>query len=128
VFGGLLGIFALIALGLSMLGVYAVTSYSVAQRTAEIGVRMALGASGGTITWLVLRRAVIQAAVGLVVGSLAGFGLSRVLTSVLVKSTADDPLTYVAVIGVFVATTIVACLVPAWRATRVDQLAVLRTE
>lgn len=128
VFGGLLGIFALIALGLSMLGVYAVTSYSVAQRTAEIGVRMALGASGGTITWLVLRRAVIQAAVGLVVGSLAGFGLSRVLTSVLVKSTADDPLTYVAVIGVFVATTIVACLVPAWRATRVDPLAVLRTE
>jgi len=128
VFGGLLGIFAVIALMLSAVGIYAVTAYSVAQRNQEIGVRMALGANGRQVTWLVLRRAAVQMAVGLALGLVAALGLARLIRSILVKSTADDPMTYVAVVGIFVVVTIVASLVPSRRATRLDPLAVLRSE
>jgi predicted permease len=128
VFGGLLGIFALIALLLSSIGIYAVTAYSVAQRAQEMGVRMALGANGRQLTWLVLRRAAWQTGIGLVVGLGAGFGLSRVIKSILVQSTADDPLTYATVVGIFVAVTLAASIVPSRRATRLDPLVVLRAE
>ncbi len=128
VFGGLLGIFALIALLLSSVGIYAVTAYSVAQRAQEMGVRMALGANGSQLTWLVLRRAAWQTGIGLVVGLAAGLGLSRVIKSILVQSTADDPLTYATVVGIFVAVTLIASIVPSRRATRLDPLVVLRAE
>ena len=128
VFGGLLGIFALIALLLSSVGIYAVTAYSVAQRAQEMGVRMALGASGGQLTWLVLRRAAWQTVTGLILGLGAGFGLSRVIKSILVQSTADDALTYATVVAIFVVVTLVACVVPSRRATRLDPLVVLRAE
>ena len=128
VFGGLLGIFALIALLLSSVGIYAVTAYSVAQRAQEMGVRMALGATGRQLTWLVLHRAAWQTAIGLVVGLAAGFGLSRVIKSILILSTADDALTYVTVVGIFVVVTLVASIVPSRRATRLDPLDVLRAE
>jgi predicted permease len=128
VFGGLLGIFALIALLLSSVGIYAVTAYSVAQRAQEMGVRMALGATGGQLIWLVLRRAAWQTAIGLAVGLGAGFGLSRVIKSILVQSTADDALTYAAVVAIFVVVTLVACVVPSRRAARLDPLVVLKSE
>jgi putative ABC transport system permease protein len=128
VFGGLLGIFAVIALVLSAVGIYAVTAYSVAQRTQEIGVRMALGANSNQVTWLVLRRAAMQMAVGLALGLGAALGVARVLRSILVKSTANDPTTYVVVVAIFVVVTVVASVLPSRRATRLDPLAVLRAE
>ena len=128
VFGGLLGVFALIALVLSTIGIYAVTAYSAAQRMQEIGVRMALGAARRQITWLVLRRAAWQTVAGLLVGFAAGFGLSRLIRSILVQSTADDPLTYVAVVTIFIVVTLVASIVPSRRAASLDPNVVLRAE
>ncbi|RPJ60856.1 MAG: FtsX-like permease family protein, partial [Acidobacteria bacterium] len=128
VFGGLLGIFAVIALLLSSVGIYAVTAYSVAQRAQEMGVRMALGATGPQLTWLVLRRATWQTGIGLVVGLGSGYGLSRVIKSILVQSTADDALTYVTVVGIFIVVTLVASVLPSRKATRLDPLVVLRAE
>jgi putative ABC transport system permease protein len=128
VFGGLLGVFALIALVLSAVGIYAVTSYAVAQRRQEIGVRMALGANGAQVTWLVMRRAAWQLGLGLGVGLAAAVGVGRVLHSIVVRGVTGDPATYLVVVGIFVAVTVLASIVPSRRATRLDPLAVLRAE
>jgi ABC-type antimicrobial peptide transport system permease subunit len=128
VFGGLFAVFAAIALVLSAVGIFAVTAYSVAQRSQEIGVRMALGAGGSRLTWLVLRRAAVQLLIGLVIGLAGAVGLGQVLRSVLMGGTANDPLTYAAVVVVFVLVTVVASVLPARRAAKLDPLFVLRGE
>ncbi len=89
-FRKLFGIFAVIALALSSVGLYAVTAYSVAQRTQEIGVRMALGAQTGQVQWLILRRSLVHLAIGLAIGIAGALGVGQLLESVLFQSGARD--------------------------------------
>jgi predicted permease len=127
VFGSLFAIFALIALVLSAVGVYAVMAYSVTQRRQEIGVRMALGAGSPQVMWLVMKRGLLQLGVGLTLGLAGAFFLSRVLTTLLVAGVPpNDPVTFVAITVLLSAVALTACLVPARRATRVDPLTALR--
>jgi putative ABC transport system permease protein len=128
VFGSLFAIFAGIALVLSAVGLYAVMAYSVTQRTAEIGVRMALGAATRQVSWLILRQGLVQLGLGLALGLLGAFGISRVLRTLLVQITPTDPVTFASITILLTVVAIAACLVPAWRATRLDPLVALRTE
>jgi putative ABC transport system permease protein len=128
VFGSLFAIFALIALLLSAVGLYAVMSYSVTQRRQEIGLRIAMGASSRNVLMLVLWQGVRQLAIGLVIGLAAAFGLARVLKSLLVQITPTDPLTFTAISLVLVSVGILACWIPARWAMRVDPLEALRYE
>jgi putative ABC transport system permease protein len=126
IFGTLFAVFALIALVLSAVGLYAVMAYSVTQRTTEIGVRMALGAGASQISWLVLRRGLIQLGIGLGLGVAGAFGLSQVLTQILAGVSPTDPLTFISITVLLGAVALAACLIPARRATRVDPLVALR--
>jgi putative ABC transport system permease protein len=128
VFGGLFAIFGVIALVLSSVGLYAVMAYSVTQRTQEIGVRMALGAEGRQMSWLILKRGLLQLAIGLTIGLAGALALSRVLRTVLVQITPTDPVTFVAITLLLSVVSVAACLLPARRATRVDPLVALRAE
>jgi ABC-type antimicrobial peptide transport system permease subunit len=124
----LLGAFAALALVLAMVGIYGVTSYAVSRQTAEIGVRMALGASRRRVLTLVLRQAMRPVVVGIVVGLAAAFALSRLLASLLFGVSARDPLTYVAVSLLLAATAAIACLAPVRQALRIDIVSALRAE
>jgi len=128
VFGTLFAAFAVIALLMSSVGIYAMTAYGVGQRTQEIGVRMALGAGRREILWLVLRQCVTRIAVGSVLGLAAAFGVSRVLQSGLTNVSATDPITYVSISVLLAVVALLACFVPARRATRLDPVDALRTE
>jgi predicted permease len=128
VFGTLFAVFAVIALVLAAVGLYAVMAYSVTQRTQEIGVRMALGARNGQVYWLILRQALVPLATGVVLGLAGAFGISRVLAIVLVQVTATDPATFASVTILLVAVALAACFVPAWRAARLDPQVALRIE
>jgi putative ABC transport system permease protein len=128
VFGSMFAIFAVIALVLSAVGLYAVTAYSVAQRTSEIGIRMALGAQPEQVLWLVLRRSLLQLAIGLPIGMAGAFGVGRLLQSVLVQTSGRDPLTIAAIALLMVVVSIAACFWPARRATRLDPVSALRYE
>ena len=128
VFGSMFAIFAGIALVLSAVGIYAVTAYSVTQRTQEIGVRMALGARQGQVSWLILRRGLIQLAIGLAIGLAGALPLSTVLQSLVVQIPTSDPVTFTAISAILIAVTVAACLIPARRATKLDPLAALRIE
>jgi putative ABC transport system permease protein len=128
IFGSMFAIFALIALVLSAVGLYAVTSYSVSQRTPEIGVRMALGARPQQVMWLVLRRAFVHLAIGLPVGIAGAFAVGRLLETLLVQTSTRDPLTIASIAMVMAGVSIAACLWPARRATRLDPVSALRYE
>ena len=128
VFGSLFAIFAVIALVMSAVGLYAVMAYSVTQRTTEIGVRMALGAAGPQVSWLILKRGLLQMGIGLTLGLAGAFGLSRVLRTLLVQVTPTDPATFVTITVILTAVAVAACVIPARRATRVDPLIALRAE
>jgi putative ABC transport system permease protein len=128
VFGTLFAIFAGIALLMSAVGLYSVMAYSVTQRTAEIGLRMALGAEGRQVSWLILRRGLVQLAIGLTIGLAGAYGFSRVLRTILVQITPTDPVTFVAITAMLTVVAIAACVLPARRATRVDPLIALRAE
>src|SRR5262249_25380001 len=117
VFGILFTVFAVIALVLSAVGLYAVTAYSVSQRTQELGVRMALGAQPRQVLWLVLRRGLIQLAIGLPLGVAGAFGVGKLLESLLVRTSTRDPLTIVGITALLVIVSVVACVWPARRAT-----------
>ena len=120
--------FAGLALGLSTLGIYSVLSYSTAQRTREIGVRMALGAERGRVLRLVVGGGVGLAGLGLAIGIAAALLLTRLMTDLLYGVPATDPLTFVGVSAVLGASSILACYVPARRATKIDPMVALRYE
>jgi putative ABC transport system permease protein len=128
VFGSMFGIFAFIALALSAVGLYAVTAYSVAQRTQEIGVRMALGAQAPQVWWLILRGSLVQLAIGLVLGLAGAFGVGKLLESLLVQTGSGDPATLVSIAALLLAVSMGACFFPARRATRLDPVSALRDE
>ncbi len=124
----MLAIAALVSLLLGTVGVYGVVSYVVSQRTREIGVRIALGASTGKVTTMVLRFGAVLAGVGVVVGVGAAFGLTRLMTGLLYGVSAVDPTTFAAVALCLAAVTLVASYLPARRASRVDPMEALRAE
>jgi len=116
----LLGIFALVSLGLAAVGIYGVMSYVVRQRSREIGTRIALGARRPDILWLVLRQGVMIAGAGTAIGLAVGLGAARALRSMLYGVTATDPIVLAGAAVLLVITALVACYVPALRAARVD--------
>jgi putative ABC transport system permease protein len=115
----LLTIFSILALLLAAIGIYGVLAFSVAQRTHEIGIRMALGAETPDILWMVLGRTLALVATGLLIGLPAALALTRVLTKLLFEVTPADPLTYSAVIAILITVALLAACIPARRATRV---------
>ena len=122
----LLGFFAAVALSLAVMGIYGVLSFAVAQRTGEIGIRVALGAERGRVIALILKDGVRLALVGLTIGLLAALALTRVLRSMLFEVTTTDPLTYVGMASVLGLAVIAASWIPARRAARVDPVIALR--
>jgi putative ABC transport system permease protein len=125
---GIIGIFALVALALAALGIYGVVAHAVAQRTHEIGVRMALGAAVGDVIRLVVRQGLVPVVAGLLIGMAAGVAVSQVMRGVLYGVTPGDPITYATAAIVLTAVALLACVAPARRATRVDPIMAIRAE
>ena len=122
----LLTVFAGVSLLLAVIGVYGVMSYTVAQHTREIGIRMALGAQSRSILKLVVGRGLVLVTAGIVIGVLASFGLTRFIENMLFGVTPTDPLTFVMIVALLGFVALLACLIPAQRAMRVDPIVVLR--
>jgi putative ABC transport system permease protein len=124
----LLGAFSVVALILAVVGTYGVTSYSVAQCTRELGIRMALGAPRRTVLALVLGRGMRLAGIGMVTGLAVALALTRVLRSLLFEVSPTDPLTFVMILLLLGMVALVACWLPARRAARIDPMVALRCE
>jgi predicted permease len=122
----LLAVFAGLALALAAVGTYGILAYLVTERRHEIGIRLALGSSRGEILRLILTRGLILSGTGLALGLAASVGLTRVLGTMLFNVTPTDPATLIVVTGVIAVVAATACVIPAWRATRVSPLTVLR--
>jgi len=130
IFGTMFAIFAMIALILSAVGLYAVTAYSVTQRTQEIGVRTALGAESKQVMWLFLRRAFFHLAVGLTLGVAGALGVGKIFESsnLLIQTSGRDPATIATIALLLGTVALTACLWPARRATQLDPVVALRHE
>ena len=124
----LLTIFAAVALVLTVVGLYGVMSYSVAQRTNEIGIRVALGAQSRDVMLMIVKHGSKMILIGLTIGLALAFAFTRWLASLLFGVTAKDPFTFVAVSVLLAMVALIACYVPAWRATKVDPMEALRCE
>ena len=123
-----ISIFAIVALLLASIGIYGVVSYSVSQQTHYIGVRVALGASPSDILRMVLKQGLLLAVMGMALGIAAALGLMRLLTSLLYQVSSSDATTFAAVAGVLFVVALLACYLPARRATKIDPLVALRYE
>jgi putative ABC transport system permease protein len=124
----LFGAFALLALLLASVGLYGVMSYTVARRTREIGIRMALGAQPHGVLGMVIRHGMLLVSAGMVIGVAAALALSRLIAALLFGVSAFDPVTYATVSTVLAGVALLACSLPALRASRVDPLIALREE
>ena len=113
---------------LSSVGLYAVMAYSVTQRTQEIGVRMAVGAQRWQVSWLILKRGLVQLAMGLTLGLAGALALAGAMRIGIVGITPTDPVTFTAITLLLTVVSIAACLLPARRATRVDPVVALRAD
>jgi ABC-type antimicrobial peptide transport system permease subunit len=123
-----LTLFSIVAVFLAAIGLYSVLAYYVAQRGHEIGIRLAMGASGGKIMKLVLNRGLLLVGIGLVVGIGGAFWLTRLMQQQLFNIEPTDPVTFVAVSGLFAGVAVIACLIPAFKAVRVDPVETLQAE
>lgn len=122
----LLGVLGALALVLASVGVYGLMAYAVAQRTREIGVRMALGANRGQVLQMVVRQAMVPVAIGVLTGVAGALAISRVVAGLLFGVSPTDPATFGSVGAILLLVALVASLVPAWRASRLDPLVALR--
>jgi putative ABC transport system permease protein len=119
--------FAVLALVLAVIGLYGVMAYSVVQRTAEIGIRQAIGAQQADILRMVVGQGLRLSAAGIVLGALAAAGLTRLIERMLFQISATDPATFLGIAAIFLVVGLAASFIPAWRATRIDPLEALRT-
>jgi len=126
--GSLLGAFAAVGLILAAIGIYGIISYTVAQRTSELGIRVALGAQSRDVLWLVLSKGAVLIVSGAVLGIAGAYGVSRVLISLIPSLPTRDPVILLVTTVVLVAVALLACYIPARRATRVDPLIALKSE
>jgi ABC-type antimicrobial peptide transport system permease subunit len=126
--GSLLGAFATVGVVLAALGIYGVVSYTVVQRTGELGIRMALGAQTRDVLWLVLGKGALLIAIGALFGGLGAYGVSRVLLALIPSLPTRDPLMLLVAGVALITVALLACYIPARRATRVDPLVALRSE
>jgi putative ABC transport system permease protein len=121
-------LFSALALALAAIGIYGVMSYSVAQRTNEIGIRLALGASRTDLLQSIVRQGFTLAAIGIAIGVGVSLALTRVMGSLLFAVNAADPMTFITVGAGVACVALIACTIPGWRALRIDPLVALRRE
>ena len=124
----LLGLFASLALTLAAVGIYGIVAYSVTERTHEIGVRVALGAQRGDVVAMVVRQGMAMTAIGFLIGVVVSLALVRVMSGLLFGVSAADPVTFITISLLLAIVSLVACSLPARRATRVDPMRALRSE
>jgi predicted permease len=124
----LLGLFAALSMALASAGIYGVMSFSVAERAREFGIRIALGAQASSVLRLVIRQGLKLTLIGMAIGLIASAALTRMMKNLLFGVSATDPLTFIVVSLLLISVTLLACFIPAWRATKVDPMVALRCE